>query len=121
MSLDEANLQGDRQRDSKPHLLEKIGQARAVAAGAESAGAVDAQGNVWVWGWQRKTGNVSGGRYSSDGYPPVMVPGLKDIVSLDLGYQIAAALAADGTVWVWESGKAPYKVFDGVKLPPAAR
>jgi hypothetical protein len=46
-----------------------------------------------------------------------MVPGLKDIVAIDFGFNLAVALSSDGTVWAWDRSSPPHKIFEKVKVP----
>ena len=77
----------------------------AVAAGYYASLAVKSDGTVWTWGaatWLFDSAN---------GAPivsatPMQVPGLSNIVSVDVGMQHAAALKSDGTVWTWGYGLA---------------
>jgi hypothetical protein len=97
-------------------------------------GAAVANGKVWVWGVGNTNflGNADtvcskvlcpsgedilppdGTGYARKdpriSYEPHQVQGLDNIVSLALGYRIAAARDLDGNVWVWTHGNAPHIV-----------
>src|SRR4051812_42454089 len=79
-----------------PTAMEGLGPITAIAVGAQLAGAVAADGTVWVLSF---TFSFSG----STAEPPKQVDDLNDIVALAMGGESTLALKADGTVWDWNA------------------
>jgi alpha-tubulin suppressor-like RCC1 family protein len=79
-----------------------------VAAGVDSAFALDADGNVWGWG-SNEFGQLgrgvlptgTSGRSASGNQIPQKVAGLPQIVKLVYGWQRVIALDINGDVWTW--------------------
>jgi alpha-tubulin suppressor-like RCC1 family protein len=84
-----------------PQAMEGIGPMTAIAVGAQLAGAVAADGAVWVWAF-----TFSG----STPEPPNQVDDLNDVVALAMGGESNLALKADGTVWEWNQYGHPMQV-----------
>lgn len=59
----------------------------------------DAAGNVWMWGHDRRDGAV--GRHTHEIPDPVETGLPLEIASVSAGDGYYAALAKDGTVWIW--------------------
>ncbi|MBW1645962.1 MAG: hypothetical protein JRJ56_06500 [Deltaproteobacteria bacterium] len=76
----------------------------AVKSGSSFGLALDAAGRVWGWGRGQMgaTGRVPPPANPEANFPqPAVVPGLPIITQIAAGEEVALALAADGTVWVW--------------------
>jgi len=78
-----------------------------VAAGTEFSGAVDADGQVWMWG--RSSNNRLGFDQDMPGWHEISAPtglgfaafGGEKVVHLSLGYFQSAAVTSTGALWVW--------------------
>ncbi len=62
--------------------------------------ALDADGHVWTWG-SAFFGQLGYSQPSGVALNPGQVNGLDCVVDISMGYTSAAAVAADGTLWVW--------------------
>lgn len=71
----------------------------AIACGFEHSLAIDDAGRAWGWGsdWSGQLGDTWG----TDDVAPSLLPGLPPVQSIAAGHQVNAALALDGTAWVW--------------------
>jgi len=78
-----------------------------VAAGTEFSGAVDADGQVWMWGCS--SNNRLGFDQDMPGWHEISAPtglglaafGGEKVVHLSLGYFQSAAVTSTGALWVW--------------------
>ncbi|WP_147443554.1 RCC1 domain-containing protein [Corallococcus sicarius] len=77
-------------------------RVRAVAAGAKSSLALQADGTVWAWG-DNSQGQLGLGTTGGTNLLARQLPGLTRIISVAAGRQHALALREDGTVWAWGS------------------
>jgi alpha-tubulin suppressor-like RCC1 family protein len=84
-----------------PVRLPIVPASRAIAAGADWAAAVDADGVVWTWG-----GNASGQLGTGVGAnraSPAEVAGLPPILSVAAGSTFGLGASANGSAWAWGS------------------
>lgn len=81
--------------------VQKLTNAKKVAAGDYHYAAIDQNGDLYMWG-SNNYGQLGDGSKTSDRkYTPEKVPSLKNIVDVALGDGFSAALDADGAVYVW--------------------
>jgi alpha-tubulin suppressor-like RCC1 family protein len=71
----------------------------AIAAGENHSMALQSDGTVWTWGWNRD-GQLGDGTVVSK-RTPVKVIGLTDVTAISAGTYHSVALRSDGTVWAW--------------------
>ena len=69
----------------------------AVSAGGYHTGLVDADGSLWMWGYNH-CGQLGNG---STKYSLVPVKVLNNVVSVSCGDSHTAAIKADGSLWMW--------------------
>ncbi|MDQ1113627.1 alpha-tubulin suppressor-like RCC1 family protein [Microbacterium testaceum] len=98
---------------SDPYPLAKTWQTQSTfSVGGNVAGAID-HGTLYTWGWEDHYGAL-GTNTTLNKYPmKVTVPGDRTIVNFSYSLSSAAAVAADGTVWIWgyRSGSATPRLF----------
>ncbi|MCK5161275.1 MAG: hypothetical protein KAQ99_06835, partial [Candidatus Aureabacteria bacterium] len=76
--------------------------------------ALDSNGMVWSWGWNRY-GNLGLGPDAPEYQPiPAQIPGLDDIMSIGSGAYDGFAVKSDGTVWAW-GWNSSYQLGDGTE------
>jgi len=94
--LGDGTTQGQR---STPWQVSKVSDVVAVAAGWDHTVALDSNGSVWTWGWNKygQLGNDS----TTDLGTPVRVSNLSNVVAVAAGHYHTVALKSDGTVWTW--------------------
>jgi alpha-tubulin suppressor-like RCC1 family protein len=71
----------------------------AIAAGAYHSVALDASGNVWVWG-RGSEGEIGNGDTASVNVP-TMLTTISNVIAIAAGYSHTVALTADKTCWTW--------------------
>jgi alpha-tubulin suppressor-like RCC1 family protein len=74
-----------------------------VSQGESFAGAVRANGTIWMWG-NNSSGRLGTNNTTARSSPVPIVGGFTDWVQLSCGYASSAALRANGTIWAWGSG-----------------
>lgn len=92
----------DRPACLRPGPVPGLSGIVSVATGLETALVLDSAGNVRVWGepfGEKRKDRDAGGRPIP--YEPVRVEGLPSIKQVAVGSSFNAAVAMDGTVWVW--------------------
>jgi alpha-tubulin suppressor-like RCC1 family protein len=84
---------------SDDRLVAGLTGVTAIAAGAEHALALRADGTVWSWGsgYHGQTGHGSNRTVCE----PTQVTALQGVTAISAGSQHSLALLADGTVWAW--------------------
>ena len=82
-----------------PRRVRGLRNVVAIAAGANSAYALEANGTEWAWGDGRYGQLGDASTASSD--VPVRVRGIADVVAIAAGGTAAYALGASGRVWAW--------------------
>jgi alpha-tubulin suppressor-like RCC1 family protein len=88
-----------------PAPIEALTGVVAVAAATQHALALTAAGSVWSWG-ANGSGQLGIGTTSTSESTPRPVSSLSGIVAVAAGGSFSAALASDGTLWVWgENGE----------------
>jgi alpha-tubulin suppressor-like RCC1 family protein len=87
---------------SRPVEVGGLQRVVALAAGAYSGYALEADGTVWAWGYGAY-GQLGDGRPGNSG-TPVQVAKVNHVVAISAGGNAAYALEADGTVWAWGYG-----------------
>ncbi|MGC8626871.1 MAG: RCC1 domain-containing protein [Acidimicrobiales bacterium] len=87
---------------SRPVKVRGLHNVVALAAGAYSGYALEADGTVWAWGYGAY-GQLGDGRPGSSA-TPVKVGKVNHVVAIAAGGNAAYALEADGTVWAWGYG-----------------
>jgi len=87
---------------SRPVEVGGLQRVVALAAGAYSGYALEADGTVWAWGYGAY-GQLGDGRPGNSG-TPVQVAKVSHVVAISAGGNAAYALEADGTVWAWGYG-----------------
>jgi len=96
---------------------------RQVAAGSAHAAAVDVAGGVWCWG--AGAGGSLGMGSTSDSYTPRRLPIAADdgaavrFVRVAAGRGHSAAIATDGSLWVWGGGGGDGSVVTTAPAPAA--
>jgi alpha-tubulin suppressor-like RCC1 family protein len=89
---------------SAPVKVHGLDNVVAIAAGGDTAYALDKDGSVWAWGTSFN-GALGNGAKQASSDVPVRVHGLADVVAIAAGGDTAYALAKDGTVWAWGLGQ----------------
>jgi alpha-tubulin suppressor-like RCC1 family protein len=88
-----------------PVEVPSLSEITAIAAGWNSAYALDSSGHVWAWGYnsygQLGNGQSGNGGTSADSSVPVQVHGLPFIKAIAAGTQAAYALDDNGGIWSW--------------------
>ena len=77
----------------------------AVAGATYSEYALRSDGTVWSWGHDDE-GQLGTGLPLADRSTPTQIPDLAGVTAIAGGFEFAAALKADGTVWTWGWGTA---------------
>ncbi len=95
---------GGEEKNFHPVRLQLPDDIIAVKSGSTFGLALDLAGRVWAWG--RRTFGVTGrppdpARVEESSPVPAVVPGLPPVKAIAAGDEVALALAADGTVWIW--------------------
>jgi alpha-tubulin suppressor-like RCC1 family protein len=84
-----------------PKQIPGLSNIKAVAAGISHSLALDANGEVWSWGYngvgQLGNGNIAEMQIST----PLKVAGLSEVVAIAAGHAHSLALKKDGSVWAW--------------------
>lgn len=82
----------------------------SLSAGLTHAGAIDADGNLWMWGsnGSGEVGNYKNGRLIDVGMGPSPVQTepvkvLEHVAAVSCGWESTAAIRTDGTLWTWGS------------------
>lgn len=88
----------------RPGPVAGLANVVALAAGADTAYALEADGSVWAWGAGAE-GQLGSGRLAVRSRP-VRVAGIGPAVAVAAGAASGYALAADGSVWAWGAGRA---------------
>lgn len=71
----------------------------AVAAGLAHQMALDADGNVWAWGFNQNGQIGNGG--TTNQTRAVKIDGLSGVVAISAGNQFSLAVRGDGSAWAW--------------------
>lgn len=108
----------------------KVGERNLISAGDNHTAAIDAAGNLWLWG-DNRYGQLGDGTTTAANVPLKVMDGVSSVA---LGGQHSAALKADGSLWTWgsnecgqlgngttEDSKVPVKVLDHVAAVSAGR
>lgn len=88
-----------------------IGPVKAISAGEQHSLAVDTQGRVWAWGYN-KYGQLGQCSEPATDCPdpiefsvkPILVSGLSDVIAVAAGANHSIALTRNGEVWAWGRG-----------------
>ena len=80
-------------------------KCKKVSTGQFAAGAIDADGNVWQWGYGQGAAQVAG------------IKDAVDILFCAYGPGANLALCNDGSVWAWAPSLPAQQVFTNVKIP----
>lgn len=73
---------------------------RILPGFGDSFAFVCSDGRVQVWG-NNEYGQLANGTYGGISTNPIIVPGLTDVISVEVGQTHVLALKKDGTVWAW--------------------
>ncbi len=96
---DEVDIRGDKRPGTRCHFerIEELSDVVSVdvCVNGSAAGALDQQGNVWLWG--RQWASILRGE-ESDTHVPTQHPGLKNVRSFSLADSHLIALKGDGSV-----------------------
>ncbi len=90
-----------------PNGVGHLSGIRAIAGGERHNAALDANGEVWTWGWnyfgQLGTGTTCSGPYTPDcmATTPVKIPGFSGVKAIAARGYHTLALKNDGTLWAW--------------------
>jgi alpha-tubulin suppressor-like RCC1 family protein len=76
-----------------------ITRFRAVSAGGNHSLAIDADGNLWAWGYNAY-GQLGDGT-TSNRVSPVNILPRKEIVAISAGVNHSMAIDGDGNLWTW--------------------
>jgi len=91
---------GSRQ-DPLPRPIPGISHVIQIAAGANSAYALESNGTVWAWG-DNSFGQLGRPPSGSRQDPlPRPIPGISHVIQIAAGANSAYALESNGTVWAW--------------------
>ena len=85
-----------------------------IAAGRRHSVALKKDGTVWAWG-ENDFGQLGNGTNTGSG-APILVKGLRDVISVATGTNFTLALKNDGTVWAWGDISAG-QLSDKAKFP----
>lgn len=95
---------------------------RQVSAGGRHSLAVDSEGRVWAWGYN-KFGQV-GDSTTETRYAPVRLAGITGVRQVSAGLWHTLAVKSDGTVWAWGNNgsgqlgnEGPLKQLAPVRVP----
>ena len=81
-----------------------------LALGSGHSGAIDSDGNLWMWG-KNDNGQLGNGSIKASN-SPVKVKNLENVTSVAVGETHSAAITSDGKLWTWgdkSSGMLGYK------------
>jgi alpha-tubulin suppressor-like RCC1 family protein len=92
--------QGNTDRRSSPVQIGSLTDWRSVTAGGNFSIAVKMNGTLWSWG-QNQYGQLGQNNTSYYRSSPVQIGALTTWASSEAGNGHAAAVKADGTMWVW--------------------
>nr|WP_148266557.1 hypothetical protein [Methanocella arvoryzae] len=89
-----------------PVLVPGFTDVKSLSIGGSHALLLKNDGSVWAWGsdWRGALGINSSAYDTPDCYntrTPVQVPGLADVVAIDVSNGHSVALCGDGSVWSW--------------------
>jgi alpha-tubulin suppressor-like RCC1 family protein len=86
-----------------PMQVSGLSNIVAIALGYQHAIALDQNGFVWTWGWDSQGQLGTGDAYvnSTNGYAPIQVPGLTNVISIAAGDYHSVAVTASGQVYTW--------------------
>lgn len=86
---------------SDPYPAAKTRQTQSTfSVGGNVAGTID-NGTLYTWGWDKNYGSL-GTNTTLNKYPTkVTIPGGRTIIDFSYSLASAAAVATDGTVWIW--------------------
>ena len=86
-----------------PMQVSGLSNIVAIALGYEHGMALDQYGFVWTWGWDAGGQLGTGDSYVNDtnGWGPMQVPGLTNVVSIAAGDYHSVAITASGQVYTW--------------------
>ena len=105
-------LSPDMQVRRAPVQLNVQGKMVAAAAGAAHSLALDALGQVWVWGLNAN-GQLGLGNHETK-WAPTLNPALHDIVAIAAGRAHSLALDVHGAIWAWGANEAGQLGLNGV-------
>lgn len=85
----------------------KAGTYTTVSTGFNHTGAIDQNGNLWMWGNNKyaQLGDpfTHDTEYWVGNYQSVPIKVLEDVVSVSCGSEHTAAIKTDGSLWMWGS------------------
>lgn len=82
-------------------LIPNLDDVVAIAAGYYKSFALKSDGTVWVFGDNFQNFIGLGEDADEEILVPTQIPELNDIIAIDGGYWISAALQSNGDLWVW--------------------
>jgi alpha-tubulin suppressor-like RCC1 family protein len=85
---------------SGPVQIPGLGNVVALGAGETHSLAVKSDGSVWAWG-ANDNYQLGLGDATSEQDSPVQVPGVTNVIAVDGGQQMSAALTSDGHIYTW--------------------
>ena len=85
---------------SQPTLLSNLTSVSSISMGMNHNLALKTDGTVWAWG-SNSHGELGIGLIHKYQTKPVIVPGLRDVISIFASNRGSVALKNDGTVWTW--------------------
>lgn len=87
----------------EPTQIPFINDVKEIRGGNDLSVFLKNDGTVWTMGSNDQQ-QLGAGLTASYSVTPVQVQGLTNVVAIDTGGDMVAALKADGTVWVWGDG-----------------
>jgi alpha-tubulin suppressor-like RCC1 family protein len=111
---------------SIPYRIEGLNDVVDISAGDHNSMALDRNGDIYIWGVNDGGQFGNGNEVLAQRETPGKIPGMKDAVSVSMGFGHCIILTKDGSVWAWgrnyeeQIGKglknkvlSPLKIIDG--------
>jgi alpha-tubulin suppressor-like RCC1 family protein len=90
----------------QPQQVAGLSGIEMIAASGDTQLALDANGDVWSWG-ANALALLGDGTSVERRDQPARIAGLTDVVSIDIGSELALAMTRDGRVWEWPAFRIP--------------